>query len=314
MRYALNTAKEKIEVSHSGEIGWCPACNSKVRGRKGEINVHHWAHINSKNCDSWYEPITKWHLWWQNHFPRKNREVVVKKSGITHRADILFKKENKNIVIEVQNSSIPLSQVARRESFYQNLIWVLNGETLAKSSRLVRIYVSKVFTWEISFPFVNRFGYEYLTSEMIEKVVNLFKYRFYGNNYFDYRSKGNILEIYFYQDGNIDLQMDIPQLKYYIVGIFQIYNNYDNSDNDEFHQKLQVSYFNTNTNLQKHYLEKSYWRKFIDKMKCHVFIDNLEGLESNELYWYTEDKIVNKSSFISKYQGYSRSDESEVEI
>ena len=304
MRYALNSNKDRIEVSSSGEIAFCPVCNSKVRGRKGDVNPHHWAHINLKNCDSWYEPITEWHLWWQNQFPKINREAIVDKADKKHRADILLQKDNKEIVIEVQNSSIPISQIQKREAFYQNLIWILNGESLANSSRLVRVGVDRLFTWKIKFPLLLRSRSEYLKTNFIEDIVDLIKNRFYDNNYHDYKFQDTTLEIYFYHHNDIDLQMDIPQLKYNIVGYFEMHNDYDNIDNDELHHKLQIFYTETKVNLQSHYLTKSYWRKFIDKMKCNVFFDKLNGLESDELYWYTKDKIVKKDRFISKYQGY----------
>ena len=306
MRYALNLNKEKdrIEVSKSGEIAWCPTCNSKVRGRKGDVNVHHWAHINSRKCDNWYEPITEWHLWWQNHFPKENREVIVEKSGKKHRADILLHKGNDNIVIEVQNSSIPIAQITKREVFYKNLIWILNGENLASSSRLERREVNRLFTWQINFPTLLRNRSAYLKSEFIEDIVDLIKNRFHDNNYHDYKFQNNILEVYFYHRKEIDLQLDIPQLKYSIVGFFQMHNNYDSIDNDELHHKLQISYTETKVNLKTHYLTKSYWRKFIDEMNCNVFIDNLNGLDSDEIYWYTKDKIVDKNRFINKYLGY----------
>jgi len=134
MRYALNNKNRRIEVSYSTEKAICPICRKIVYGKKGEFKIKHWAHL-AYNCDEWYEPVTEWHLWWQNKFPEKNREVYLKKDFEIHRADILLENE---LVIEVQNSPIKPKEIEKRERFYgeNNMIWILNGENLAKKSEI----------------------------------------------------------------------------------------------------------------------------------------------------------------------------------
>ena len=93
MRYALDNEGNKIEVSSSGEKGICPGCGSNVYGRYGMVNKEHWYH-KVKNCDNWYEPITEWHLNWQNIFPENYREIALKsETGEIHIADIRLKNK-----------------------------------------------------------------------------------------------------------------------------------------------------------------------------------------------------------------------------
>ena len=75
--------------------------------------------------DSWnYEPMSQWHLDWQDKFTNAQREAYIQKDGVIHRADILT---NSNVVIEVQNSAISQHDIWEREVFYDKLIWVING-------------------------------------------------------------------------------------------------------------------------------------------------------------------------------------------
>ena len=112
MRYAINSLGEKIEVNISKQEAICPGCKSPVFGRKGRVKSPYWRH-NAKDCDSWYEPITEWHLKWQNLFPREFQEVSqfdpIKNEY--HRADI---KLPNNKVIEVQYSPITTDEINQR--------------------------------------------------------------------------------------------------------------------------------------------------------------------------------------------------------
>jgi hypothetical protein len=108
-----------------GLKGTCPSCGGEVIAKCGQQNVHHWAHL-SKDCDSWYEPMTQWHIDWQNMFPEFYREKQfydeVKKEY--HRADI---HTLSLVTIEFQNSPISIDEINSRSSFYEKLIWVING-------------------------------------------------------------------------------------------------------------------------------------------------------------------------------------------
>jgi hypothetical protein len=101
----------------------CPQCNGEVLSKCGSIKIHHWAHV-IKDCDSWAEPITDWHIGWQSLVPEENREVTVG----CHRADI---KLNSGLVVEVQHSSISSEMIAERESFYKNMFWIFDARAYA---------------------------------------------------------------------------------------------------------------------------------------------------------------------------------------
>lgn len=102
----------------------CPQCKHTVIAKCGELKIWHWAHEKRKECDSWFEPETLWHLQWKAQFPDDVCEVVVQKDGRIHRADILVN----NTVVELQNSSISTKMIAARESFYNNMLWIFNAE------------------------------------------------------------------------------------------------------------------------------------------------------------------------------------------
>jgi len=88
--------------------------------------VHHWAHKNDLNCDSWREPETEWHRQWKNRFPNDWQEVVkFDKEGNKHVADVFNPKID--LVIEFQNSNIATNEILTREAFYQKMIWVVNA-------------------------------------------------------------------------------------------------------------------------------------------------------------------------------------------
>lgn len=115
---------EKCEATPQSS-GRCPLCQEKVFSKCGDIKNWHWAHHNSKSCDSWYEPETEWHKNWKLIFGKDNCEIVISKDGVRHIADIVTKK---SVVIELQNSPIQKNIIRRRENFYgERMIWVVNG-------------------------------------------------------------------------------------------------------------------------------------------------------------------------------------------
>ncbi|MGA9598668.1 MAG: CoiA-like domain protein [Methylocystis sp.] len=87
--------------------------------------THHWAHFGRRNCDPWWENETAWHRDWKNLFPEHCREIChTAPDGEIHRADI---KTPTGIVIEVQHSSITDAERLSRESFYKNIVWIIDG-------------------------------------------------------------------------------------------------------------------------------------------------------------------------------------------
>jgi len=124
MQYALvNLIKS---LPQKGLQGTCISCGGPVIAKCGMLNVHHWAHLNRKECDSWSEPETEWHRNWKNQFPESYWEVYFTDAVLdeVHRADIHTKS---GITIEFQNSPISTDEFSQRNNFYKRLIWVVNG-------------------------------------------------------------------------------------------------------------------------------------------------------------------------------------------
>jgi hypothetical protein len=121
---ALNNKGIRVRPIKGG-LGKCQTCNNDVRAYCGEINIHHWRHIDSTECDSWKENETEWHREWKGIFPIDWQEVVINKNDQIHRADI---KTPNGLVVEFQNSSISSTDVKKREHFYNNMIWLINAE------------------------------------------------------------------------------------------------------------------------------------------------------------------------------------------
>lgn len=108
-----------------GGRGSCPICGAGMLAKCGPRVIHHWAHEGRYNCDPWWENETDWHREWKNRFPIPCREVShVSSSGEIHRADI---KTPTGIYIEVQHSTMTDAERISRETFYKNLIWIIDG-------------------------------------------------------------------------------------------------------------------------------------------------------------------------------------------
>lgn len=124
MLIANNEIKQRI-VPFKGGRAFCPFCNETVIAVCGEINIHHWRHdINSK-CDPWKESETDWHRTWKEKFPIEWREFIITKYGEKHIADI---RTDSGLIVEFQNSSISSTTIKVRETFYENMIWLINAE------------------------------------------------------------------------------------------------------------------------------------------------------------------------------------------
>lgn len=113
--------------------GICLGCGAEVVPKCGTQRVHHWAHARNRNCDSWAEPETEWHRNWKNEFPVEWQETFLpdKITGEKHIADVLT---TDNLIIEFQHSHIDPLERLKREAFYKNMIWIVDG------LRLIRTY------------------------------------------------------------------------------------------------------------------------------------------------------------------------------
>jgi len=109
-----------------GLIGQCPACGAPVIAKCGErkIRVWHWAHRAAYSCDPWREGETDWHRTWKNYFPDEWQEFIHSDGGEKHVADV---KTQSGLVIEFQHSFLPQGKRLARETFYRNMIWVVDG-------------------------------------------------------------------------------------------------------------------------------------------------------------------------------------------
>lgn len=121
-------------VAKPGAVGACPICHMEVIPKCGEIKTWHWAHKSLKDCDRWSEPESEWHLGWKKFAGLENSEIVIRKDGGIHRADLKID----DLVIELQHSNLAPKDVREREEFYGNMIWVVDGDELLKSAVLDR--------------------------------------------------------------------------------------------------------------------------------------------------------------------------------
>ena len=132
MQYALLNGQRSR--ARKGPRGTCPDCKRTMVAKCGPRVIHHWAHASRRNCDPWWENETAWHREWKEWFPEECREVShTAPDGEVHRADI---KTPTGIVIEVQHSTMTDDERESRESFYGNLVWILDGRSFRKSFHL----------------------------------------------------------------------------------------------------------------------------------------------------------------------------------
>lgn len=130
-------------------VAVCPACQSQVIAKCGEVNAWHWAH-QAGDCDPWSEGETPWHRNWKGLFPLDWQEVVIE----PHRADIKTPK----FVVELQHSAINPAMIREREQFYGNMIWLFDLRAARKnvflsypdrgSHHLDVPYPLKLFAWK----------------------------------------------------------------------------------------------------------------------------------------------------------------------
>jgi len=137
MTLAMND-NDRVAASPN-ERAVCPGCGDEVIAKCGTINRWHWAHRN-RDCDSWSEPETDWHLDWKEKFPREWREVAIG----CHRADVV----TNDGVIEFQHSSISADEILKRESFYRRMVWVLDASGFRRNIEHRRRGKYDSFRWK----------------------------------------------------------------------------------------------------------------------------------------------------------------------
>ncbi|MBR2575000.1 MAG: hypothetical protein IKE14_11795 [Loktanella sp.] len=105
--------------------GHCPGCGEEVTAKCGTQRVWHWAHKGRLTCDPWWETETRWHRAWKNRFALSWQEVPLRsnETGELHIADV---RTPQGLVMEFQHSAIDPVERTSRESFYQNMLWVVD--------------------------------------------------------------------------------------------------------------------------------------------------------------------------------------------
>lgn len=128
MKYAIINNNEKTEPRKNLK-GLCPNCGAELIAKCGERRINHWAHKGIRNCDPWWENETEWHRTWKNNFPNEWQEVVLK-DEITSERHIADLRTNTDLIIEFQHSAIKPEERIARESFYKNMVWIVDGTRL----------------------------------------------------------------------------------------------------------------------------------------------------------------------------------------
>lgn len=124
MRFAL-VDNEKSQPKPKVR-GLCPYCGAEMISKCGRTKIWHWAHKSREICDPWWEYETEWHRKWKNQFPTEWQEVIHLDpvTGEKHIADV---KAPSGLIVEFQSSPMSFEEMISRETFYGNMIWVVNG-------------------------------------------------------------------------------------------------------------------------------------------------------------------------------------------
>jgi competence protein CoiA len=130
MKYAL-VEDRRVEAKPKLR-GSCPGCGKETISKCGRVVIWHWAHQPVRHCDPWWEGETEWHRMWKNYFTSEEQEVVHRdsKTGEIHIADV---KTKDGYVIELQNSPLEIDELRSRETFYDKMIWIVNGKPFRRN-------------------------------------------------------------------------------------------------------------------------------------------------------------------------------------
>ena len=129
---ALTEDNKRISIDDTmpGESFLCPVCGNPVfvKAANSDNIRTHFAHKRNILClDDWKHDMSDWHFDWQSKFPIENREIVVEKDGVSHRADVLIN----GTVIEFQHSPISSEEFETRNCFYKNsgyrVVWLFDA-------------------------------------------------------------------------------------------------------------------------------------------------------------------------------------------
>lgn len=133
--------------------GLCPYCGGQTIAKCGRKITWHWSHLPNPTCDPWWENETEWHRQWKAVFPKSWQEIIHtdELTGEKHIADI---KTPTGLVLEFQNSPMSFEEMRLREGFYNNLIWIINGQKFSKNFHILAAMPNPVDEWVDDFVFV----------------------------------------------------------------------------------------------------------------------------------------------------------------
>jgi competence protein CoiA len=129
MKFAIVNGSNAEAVK--GVKGICPCCSSELIAKCGERKMHHWAHKGIRNCDPWWENETEWHRSWKGNFDTNWQEKILHDeiTGEKHIADV---QTTHGLVVEFQHSHIHPIERNKRQDFYKNMVWVIDGTRLKR--------------------------------------------------------------------------------------------------------------------------------------------------------------------------------------
>lgn len=128
MKFARVEGKRR--EAQPGLSAQCPVCEAAMIAKCGDIRAPHWAHRRKTDCDHWWETETEWHRDWKNQFSEDWQEIIQRSAeGEKHIADV---KTPGGLVMEFKYSPIDPEERKARESFYGNMVWVVNGTRLVR--------------------------------------------------------------------------------------------------------------------------------------------------------------------------------------
>lgn len=108
-----------------------PCCGVEAIAKTGDVMSWHWAHKATRDCDTWSEPESEWHLAWKRRARELGARVEVPFSAggsIVHRADVVTPDGR---IIELQHSPISTREAVEREFFYSahgGIAWLFDAE------------------------------------------------------------------------------------------------------------------------------------------------------------------------------------------
>lgn len=288
MRYACYDSK-RIEPK-PGAVGQCQICGNQVKAYCGKINVWHWRHKNLPDCDSFYEPMSKWHKNWQNQFPEEWREVVLERKGVKHFADIFTLN---GLVIEFQHSSISPEKIKEREDFYIKMIWVVDAIDFKKNMKIRDIYNEQISKLK------RKFSRRLLTEQISQEIDSEINYIILEINQLEgqrirdprtLKSKKNTLSIYKKLLKNLDEYLLYEAFPIWLRNGRVLYEYSDNLDMNEVEIRKQIINLQLQGNTPQEKLEilinetqeknsnkKKLLQEIYKEVKC-IFLEGLPSL------------------------------------